>query len=51
MKDKGYANLGGGGGGGVRCIMGDVQVGYWTGGGAGNCILSLPDTNVSFTNL
>ena len=47
MKDKGYANLGGG----IRCIMGDVQVGYWTGGGAGNCILSLQDTNLSFTNL
>ena len=33
--------------------MGDVQVAYWTdgGGGGGNCILSLPDTNLSFTNL
>ena len=32
--------------------MGDVQVAYWTdGGGGSNCILSLPDTNLSFTNL
>ena len=33
--------------------MGDVQVAYWTGGGGGggNCIFSLPDTNLSFTNL
>ena len=29
MKNKGYANFGGeGGGGGIRCIMGDVQVAY-----------------------
>ena len=54
MKNKGYADLGGGANkvhyG--RCASGvDVQVAYWTGGGGGNCILSLPDTNLSFTNL
>ena len=32
MKNKGYANLGGGQ---IRCIMGDVQVAYWTDGGGG----------------
>ena len=28
MKNKGYAKFGGGGGGQIRCIMGDVQVTY-----------------------
>ena len=28
MKNKSYAKFGGGGGGGIRCTMGDVQVAY-----------------------
>ena len=39
MKNKGYADLGGGGANKVhygRCASGvDVQVAYWTGGGGG----------------
>ena len=50
MKNKGYANLGGANevhyG---RCASGVLD--GWGGGGGGNCILSLPDTNLSFTNL
>ena len=38
MKNKGYANLGSGGQ--IRCIMGDVQVAYWTGGGGGLTVYS-----------
>ena len=51
MKNKGYANLGRGGPNKVhygRCASGVLD--GW-GGGGGNCILSLPDTNLSFTNL
>ena len=48
MKNKGYANLGGAGGANKvhygRCASGVLK-------GWGNCILSLPDTNLSFTNL
>ena len=29
MKNKDYAEFGGGGGGKIRCIMGNVEVAYW----------------------
>ena len=50
MKNKGYANLGGANKVHYeRCASGVLD--GWGGGGGSNCILSLPDTNLSFTNL